>query len=78
MCHNRGINEKNNNLHNRALRIIYNDDISTFDELLQKDGAITIHQQNLRFLTVEMFSGNGLAPPFMTNIFTTKSNIHTG
>ena len=75
MCHNRGINEKINNLHYRALRIIYNDDISTFEELLQKDGAITIHQQNLRFLAVEMFKVvKGLAPPFMTNIFTTNSS----
>ena len=78
MCHNRGINNKINNLHYRALRMVYDDQTSTFEELLKKDGAVTIHQQNIRSLAVEMFKViNDLAPPFMRNIFTKNSNLCT-
>ena len=34
----RGVNNKINHLHERALTIIYRDNISTFEELLEKDG----------------------------------------
>ena len=79
MCHNRVINNKINNLHYRALRMVYNDDISSFEDLLQKDGSVTIHIQNLRSLAVEMFKVvNNVAPPFMTNIFTKNANLLTG
>ena len=36
MCHNRGMNHKINNLHCRALRMVYNDYVSSFDQLLEK------------------------------------------
>ena len=76
MCHNRGINNKTNNLHYRALRMVYDDQTTTFEELLNKDGNVTIHQQNIRTLAVEMFKViNDLAPPFMRNIFTKNSNV---
>ena len=71
-----GINDKINNLHYRALRMVYDDQTSTFEELLNKDGNVTIHQQNIRALAVEMFKViNDLAPPFMRNIFTKNSNV---
>ena len=58
--------------------MVYNDQTSTFEELLKKDGAVTIHQQNIRSLAVEMFKViNDLAPPFMKNIFTKNSNLCT-
>ena len=34
----RGANNKINHLHERVLTIIYRDNISTFEELLEKDG----------------------------------------
>ena len=78
MCHNRVINNKINNLHYRALHMVYNDDISSFEDLLQKDGTVTIHNQNVRSLAVEMFKVvSDLAPPFMTNIFTKNANLFT-
>ena len=76
MCHNRATNNKINNLHYRALRMVYDDQRSTIEELLHKDGNVTIHQQNIRALAVEMFKVfNNLAPPFMRNIFTKNSNV---
>ena len=53
MCHNRTINNKINGLHERCLRIIYNDNKSSFPELLDKDKGVTIHVKNVRALAVE-------------------------
>ena len=39
MFHNRILNRKINNFHYRTLRIVYRDEISSFDELLARDGS---------------------------------------
>ena len=52
---NRGINNTMNKIHERALRLLYNDDSSSYDELLRKDNTFTIHQRNLQKLVVEIF-----------------------
>ena len=75
MCHSRKMNTKINSLPHRALRIVYQDQTSTFEELLHKDGSITIHHKNLQLLATELFKVvNGLAPTFMYNVFTSNSN----
>ena len=48
MFHSRKLNNRINTLHERALRIVYQDRISSFDELLSKDGSFTIHERNIR------------------------------
>ena len=48
MFHNRTLNNKINRLHERALRIAYDDDKSTFQELLDSDNSMTIHQRNIQ------------------------------
>ena len=47
MFHGRKINDKINKLHERAIRIVYNYTITSFEELLVKDKTITIHHQNI-------------------------------
>ena len=75
MFHNRQINNKINNLHYRALRIIYFDKISSFEELLEKDGTVSVHHRNLQFLVIEMYKVfNGIAPPFMEDVFQRHHN----
>ena len=54
MFRSRGKNNKINQIHEKWLRIIYNDKKSTFYELLEKDGSVSIHKRNLRFLECEM------------------------
>ena len=54
MCHSRQLNTRINNLHYRALRLVYQDENSSFEELLQKDGSVTIHHRNLQFLAIEI------------------------
>ena len=70
MCHNRTKNNKINRLHERCLRLLYNDKKSSFEDLLQKDNSVSIHQRNLRALAVEMYRiKNGLAPEIVAEIF---------
>ena len=47
MFHDRGVENKINRVHERALRCVYRDDISTFEELLRKDNSFTIHHRNI-------------------------------
>ena len=54
MLHGRQIN-KINKLHERALRIVYNDTITSFEELLVEDKTFTIHHQNIQSLANEMY-----------------------
>ena len=67
------MNNKINNLHYRALRIIYRDEHSTFDELLSRDNSVTIHHRNIRTLAVETYKiQQGLSPDFMNDIFSKR------
>ena len=69
MCHSRANNRKISMLHERCLRIIYNDKQSSFTELLNKDSSVSIHIRNIQRLAIEMFKFyNGLSPPLMNNI----------
>ena len=74
MCHSRKNNRKINMLHERCLRIIYNDQQSSFTELLNKDNSVSIHIRNIQRLAIEMFRFyNGLSPPLMSNMFKLKA-----
>ena len=55
MFHSRGLNSKINLIHERALRITYNDKSSTFQELLDKDNSVLIHHRNMRVLATEIY-----------------------
>ena len=50
MCHNRTNNNKTNRLHERCLCLIYNDKKSSFQDLLEKDGSVSIYHRNLATL----------------------------
>ena len=55
MLHSRGFNNKINRIHERALRITYNDKSSSYSELLTKDRSVTIHHRNIRALAVKIY-----------------------
>ena len=70
MFHSRNLNNRINNIHERALRITYKDYNSTFQDLLEKDNSVTVHQRNLQVLATEIFkTKNGYNPPLMNEIF---------
>ena len=61
--HSRKLNHRINSIHERTLRVAYQDYKSTFLELLQRDNSITIHQRNLQVLATESFkTKNDLSP----------------
>ena len=55
MFHSRTLNNRINHLHERALRIAYQDSSSSFEDLLCKDGSFTIHHRNIQRLAIEMY-----------------------
>ena len=73
MFHSRGINNKINSLHERALRITYCDRSSSFEDLLKKDNSVSIHYRNIQALATEMFKvKNNIAPEIMKELFSPK------
>ena len=52
MFHSRTINNRINKIHERTLRLVYKDDQYTFQQLLDKDNIVTIHQRNLQKLAI--------------------------
>ena len=54
MFFSRRSNNRINHLHERTLRIVYNDHSSTFEDLLAKDNSVSIHYRNIRLLAIEL------------------------
>ena len=48
-------NNRINKIHERALRIAYDDYVSDFHSLLDKDDSVTIHQRNIQVLALEIY-----------------------
>ena len=70
MFHSRKLNNKINTIHERALRIAYNDGQSTSQQLLEKDNSVSIHHRNLQVLATEMFKiSMNLSPEILNDIF---------
>ena len=77
MFHCRQTNYKINRLQDRALRLIYNDHISSFEELLSKDGTFTIHEQNIQNLAIKMFKAlNDLSTRDFSELFQLNESLH--
>ena len=73
MFHDRGVNAQVNKIHERALRFVYEDDIRSFEELLEMDGSVNIHHRNIHAMALEMFKVKmGIGTEIMDNIFLKK------
>ena len=76
MFHTRRSSNKINMLHERALRNVYDDDVSTFDQLLDVEKSFCFHHQNIQRLLIEIYkalhdiSGNSL-----TELFVIESTV---
>ena len=69
------MNNKMNHIHERALRLVYQDYTTSFDDLLKKDNSLRFHHRNIHQVAIEMFKvKHDLSPPFMKEIFTYISN----
>ena len=77
MFHSRNLNNKINRLHERCLRMIYNDKVSTFEELLNKDNSVSIHHSNIHALAIEMYKvANDMSPEIMNEVFKLRNTPH--
>ena len=64
------LNSRVNKLHERTLRIVYQDYASSFTELLEKDNSTTMHSRNIQLLATELFKvNNKMSPPLVNEIF---------
>ena len=77
MCHNRTYNNKITRLHERCLRLIYNDKHLSFEELLEKDNSVSIRHKNLHVLATEMFKVKlKSTPEIIQDVFSLKEQGH--
>ena len=76
MFQSRRLNKKVNSIYERALRITYQDHISTFQELLSKDNSVSMHHRNLQALATEILIHRGLSPDILREIFVPKKALY--
>ena len=70
-------NNKIKHLHESCLRLIYNDKHSSYEELLIKDGTVSIHYRNIQTFATKMFKvKNEISPEIIYDIFAQRINNH--
>ena len=75
--HSRKVNSKINHLQEWSLRIVYNDYITLFEDLLKKGSSFKIYQEKTQSLAMELFKvEKGIANPILCDIFTLRSIDH--
>ena len=73
MLHSRTLNNRINNIHEKALRLTYKDNKSSFKQLLEKNHSVTVHKKKLQVLVTEIVKvKNTLAPDTMKDVFESK------
>ena len=76
MLHSRTLNNKTNHIHERALRTVYSDYNSSFNEPFNKDSSLTIHQRNVQSLATEIYKYlHGLSPAILSEVFKVNETI---
>ena len=53
MFHSRTMNNKMNRILEKALRLVYSNYSSNYNELLKKGGSFSIHERNIQTLAIE-------------------------
>ena len=77
MMHSRKLENKINKIHERSLRIVYNDSNASFENLLERDQSVSVHQKNLQYLAIELYKRkNNLSPEIMNEVFMIRDIPH--
>ena len=75
MFHSRKPNNRINRIHGSALRTVYNDYMTTFENLLLIDNSVSVHHKNLQVLPTEIYKiKNKIAPEIM--MFCLKDRLY--
>ena len=78
MLHSRIINNKINRIYERALRLVYPDNVSSFDQSFKKYRSFSVYQSNIQSLAIERYKlFHGLSPSIMKNVFHLNINIQS-
>ena len=71
----RSLNNLISQIHERALRLIHNDHVSSFRDILEITKEKTIHQNDLESLAKEIYKFlNSLSPPIIHDAFMIRNN----
>ena len=71
---NKAANNQINKLHKRTLRLIYEMEDESFEDLLSMDNSWTVHENNIHALLIEIYkSFNNINPPIMRDFFDLKN-----
>ena len=74
MFHSRKLNNRINGIHERSLRIVYQDHKSSFELFLLK--SFTLHERNIQALGIELYKvAHGIAPEITRLVFPTKPDV---
>ena len=66
-------------VHEKGLRIVYQDYTSSFKELLIKDGSLCIHHRNIQMVAIEMYKvKNNLGHEILNDLFRLNPNPRAG
>ena len=77
MCHSRNINDQINKLYECTLRLVYNDKSSSFQELLERDKSVIIHERIIQvLLTVIVKVKSEVGSKIMTENFKFKNHSY--
>ena len=61
---------KNNRLHERCLRLIYNDSTSSFTDLLETDNSVSVRHRNIQVVATKLHTlVNGLSLKLISDLF---------
>ena len=70
LFHSRKLNNRINSIHDRSLRLVYDDKVYSFE-----DNSLTTHERNIQTLTIELYIVvNGLSPEIMKHVFPLKES----
>ena len=65
-----------NSIHERALRLVYDDYISSFKTLLLKDNSVSIHIRNIQALATELYKvTKGISTEIMGLVFPLRESL---
>ena len=71
------LNNKINRIHERCLRIISNDKLSTFEEILINDNSVSEQFNNIQAMAIELYKVvNGISLEIMNEVFKLRGETH--
>ena len=77
MCHSRKLYHKINRLHEKCPRIIYNDKRCSYEELLSKDGSVSMNHKKLQKFIIKVYKiVNELCLEIMNKVFQFQTQNH--